>query len=222
MNTQRKHTIISILCALIAVAGVFSYTASVKSEAQTQRAAAIEHYGGERVQVVVAASDVEVGETLSQDNTRLEEWLVDLLPEADAATAFDQVQGRVAQTDIKKNEPVLLERVGDGSSRITVPDGLEAVTVSSDDVLAVGGAIRAGSLVDVYVETAQGKVVLLGQKILVLETNGSDSVDSSGKQLSWVTLAVTPKSTAELLSASVKGTIHLVLPSSTVQKGGAQ
>lgn len=219
MDKQRNRIIVSSLCALIAVAGVFAYTASVKSEAQTQRAAAIEQYGGERAQVVVASRDVEVGQTLDEGNTDTAEWLVDLLPAAEAATDPAQVRGRVAQTDIKKNEPVLLERVGDGSSRISVPDGLEAVTVSSDDVLAVGGAIRAGSLVDVYVETSQGKVVLLGQKILVLETNGGDSADASGKELTWVTLAVTSKSTPELLSASIKGTIHFVLPSSTLQGG---
>jgi pilus assembly protein CpaB len=148
--------------------------------------------------------------------------VVDLLPAGDVAKAQADVDGRVAQTNIKKNEPVLLERVGDGSSRISVPDGLEAVTVSSDDVLAVGGAIRAGSLVDVYVETSASKVVLLGQKILVLETNGGASNENADKQVSWVTLAVTPESTSELLTASVKGTIHLVLPSSTAAKKGGK
>ena len=221
MRKARKQTIIAAICALVAVCSAFAYTASIKSEAQMQRAAALEHYGGERVEVVVASSDVEVGRVLDDANTTVAEWVVDLLPAGDVATSPDQVNGRVAQTSIKKNEPVLLERVGDSSSRITVPDGLEAVTVSSDDVLAVGGAIRAGSLVDVYVETSSGKVVLLGQKILVLETSGGDANTAASKQVTWVTLAVTPASTSELLSASVKGTIHLVLPSS-VSKGATK
>jgi len=218
----QKQTVVSALCALIAVVAVFAYTATIKSEALTQRAEALEHYGGERVQVVVASQDIEVGQALTQSNTQLADWVVDLLPAGDVAKAQADVDGRVAQTNIKKNEPVLLERVGDGSSRISVPDGLEAVTVSSDDVLAVGGAIRAGSLVDVYVETSASKVVLLGQKILVLETNGGASNENADKQVSWVTLAVTPESTSELLTASVKGTIHLVLPSSTAAKKGGK
>ena len=222
MRKVQKQTVVSALCALIAVVAVFAYTATIKSEALTQRAEALEHYGGERVQVVVASQDIEVGQTLTQSNTQLADWVVDLLPAGDVAKAQADVDGRVAQTNIKKNEPVLLERVGDGSSRISVPDGLEAVTVSSDDVLAVGGAIRAGSLVDVYVETSASKVVLLGQKILVLETNGGASNENADKQVSWVTLAVTPESTSELLTASVKGTIHLVLPSSTAAKKGGK
>ena len=219
MRKARKQTIIAALCAFVAVCAAFAYTASIKSEALTQRAAALERYGGEQAEVVVATADVEVGQGLTEANTAVAKWVVDLLPAGDVATGLDQVRGRVAQTNIKKNEPVLLERVGDGSSRISVPDGLEAVTVSSDDVLAVGGAIRAGSLVDVYVETSSGKVVLLGQKILVLETSG-EGAQGGSKQLTWVTLAVTPQSTSELLTASVKGTIHLVLPSSTAKKEG--
>ena len=221
MRKIQKQTLIAAVCAALAVVCMFGYTASIKSEATTLRSAALDHYGGERVQVVVASKDIAVGETLSQGNVKLADWLVDLLPSSDAATDIDQVDGRVAQTNIKENEPVLLERMGDGSSRISVPDGLEAVTVSSDDVLAVGGAIRAGSLVDVYVETSRSKVVLLGQKILVLETNGGASTSNSDKQVTWVTLAVTPESTSELLAASVKGTIHLVLPSSTTKQKGA-
>lgn len=219
MATHRKESIIAAVCAVVAVACVFAYTASVKSEAAMARASALEHYGGEQVEVVVATRDIPVGETLDKASVTTQEWLVDLLPQGQVARKLDQVLGKTAQTDIKKNEPVLLERVGDGSSRIAVPSGLQAVTVSSDDVLAVGGAIRAGSFVDVYVETAKGRVVLLGQNILVLETSALQSKQDT--QLTWVTLAVTPESVSELLSASSKGAIHLVLPgaASTAEKG---
>ena len=121
------------------------------------------------------------------------------------------MEGLIAQADIKKGEPIVLSRVGDGNARINVPNGLEAVSVSSDDVLAVGGSVQTGSFVDVYVETSKGKVVLLGKRILVLET--SAVVDAKSSQaITWVTLAVTPESVSELLTASCKGTIHLVLP----------
>ena len=103
----------------------------------------------------------------------------------------------------------MLERIGDGSSRIAVPTGLSAVSVSSDDVLAVGGAITAGSFVDVYVESG-GKVVLLGEDILVLETSTKEQAQDA--KITWVTLAVTPQSVSDLLSAAAKGAIHLVLP----------
>ena len=214
MARQRKQTIISVVCAAVAVLGVFAYTASVNSEAAMARAAAIHSYGGERVEVVVATKDIPVGSPVDESNVTTQEWLVDLLAQGEAATSVDQVAGKVAQADIKRNEPIMLDRVGSGASRIAVPVGLSAVSVSSDDVLAVGGAIQKGSFVDVYVETAEGEVVLLGQKILVLETSTSEN-PSTKQQVTWVTLAVTPASVSELITASSKGTIHIVLPSGT-------
>lgn len=220
MRSRRRQSIVACICALVAVAGVFAYTASVKSEAALARAAALERYGGERAQVLVATRDIAVGEGISSSNAQMQEWVVDLLPDADAFASVDETAGMVAQACIKKNEVLLKDRVGNGSSRISVPAGLAAVTVSSDDVLAVGGAITAGSFVDVYAETSKGTVTLLGEKIVVLETS---TLEGEGEeQVTWVTLAVTPSSVSELMTASVKGTIHFSLPAPAASgQGGA-
>ena len=210
MTRQRKQTAIAICCGVLAALCVFAYTATIKSEASMARAAAIQQYGGERVPVLVATKTIPIGGTVDESNATVQEWLVDFLPQGQAAQSHEQLEGLVAQSEIRVNEPILLERVGDGSSRITVPDGLAAASVASDDVLAVGGAIRAGSVVDVYVEAASGEITMIGERILVLETSTPD--DAGGKQISWVTLAVTPSSVSELISASARGTIHFVLP----------
>lgn len=210
MTRQRKQTAIAICCGVLAALCVFAYTATIKSEASMARAAAIQQYGGERVPVLVATRTIPIGGTVDESNAAVQEWLVDFLPQGQAAQSYEQLEGLVAQSEIRVNEPILLERVGDGSSRITVPDGLAAASVASDDVLAVGGAIRAGSVVDVYVEAASGEITMIGERILVLETSTPD--DAGDKQISWVTLAVTPSSVSELISASARGTIHFVLP----------
>lgn len=210
MTRQRKQTAIAICCGVLAALCVFAYTATIKSEASMARAAAIQQYGGERVPVLVATKTIPIGDTVDESNATVQEWLVDFLPQGQAAQSHEQLEGLVAQSEIRVNEPILLERVGDGSSRITVPDGLAAASVASDDVLAVGGAIRAGSVVDVYVEAASGEITMIGERILVLETSTPD--DAGDKQISWVTLAVTPSSVSELISASARGTIHFVLP----------
>lgn len=210
MTRQRKQTAIAICCGVLAALCVFAYTATIKSEASMARAAAIQQYGGEHVPVLVATKTIPIGGTVDESNATVQEWLVDFLPQGQAAQSHEQLEGLVAQSEIRVNEPILLERVGDGSSRITVPDGLAAASVASDDVLAVGGAIRAGSVVDVYVEAASGEITMIGERILVLETSTPD--DAGDKQISWVTLAVTPSSVSELISASARGTIHFVLP----------
>lgn len=210
MTWERKQTIIAIACGIAAVLCIFAYTATIKSEAAMARAAAIQQYGGERVGVLVATKSIPIGSVIDETNASIQEWLVDFLPQGQAARSHEDLRGMVAQSEIRKNEPVLLERVGDGSSRITVPDGLSAASVASDDVLAVGGAIRAGSVVDVFVETSAGEIVLIGEHILVLETSTLEN--SADKQITWVTLAVKPSSVSELISAAAKGTIHFVLP----------
>lgn len=210
MTKQRKQALIAGACGIIAALCVFAYTATIQSEASMARASAIRSYGGERAEVLVANKTIPIGGTIDESNTSVQEWLVDFLPQGQAAQSYEELQGLVAQTEIRVNEPVLLERVGDGSSRITVPDGLAAASVASDDVLAVGGAIRAGSVVDVYVEASSGEITMLGEHILVLETSTLE--DSKEKQISWVTLAVRPSSVSDLLAAASKGTIHFVLP----------
>lgn len=210
MTKQRKQALIAGACGIVAALCVFAYTATIQSEASMARASAIRSYGGERAEVLVANKTIPIGSTIDESNTSVQEWLVDFLPQGQAAQSYEELQGLVAQTEIRVNEPVLLERVGDGSSRITVPDGLAAASVASDDVLAVGGAIRAGSVVDVYVEASSGEITMLGEHILVLETSTLE--DSKEKQISWVTLAVRPSSVSDLLAAASKGTIHFVLP----------
>lgn len=218
MTKQRKQALVAGACGIIAALCVFAYTATIQSEASMARASAIRSYGGERAEVLVANKTIPIGGTIDESNTSVQEWLVDFLPQGQAARNYEELQGLVAQTEIRVNEPVLLERVGDGSSRITVPDGLAAASVASDDVLAVGGAIRAGSVVDVYVEASSGEITMLGEHILVLETSTLE--DSKEKQISWVTLAVKPSSVSDLLAAASKGTIHFVLPGNSAANQG--
>ena len=222
MVKQKKQLVIAAICALIAMAAVFAYTATVKSEAQIQRNVAVKKYGGSSTQVVVAKCDIKTGQIIEDKNVYIADYPVDLLPQGNAATSIDQVVNKVAAIDIKGNEALLLERVGDGNSRINVPAGLEAVSISSDDVLAVGGAIKAGSFVDVYVETSEGQIVALGQNILVLETSDTSKSEKSNDKVTWVTLAVTQESVSELIAASTKGTVHLAIPGGQSRSSSSQ
>lgn len=212
MTRTTRQWIAAGACALVAALCVFAYTASVRAEAMSARESAIAKYGGETAEVLVVTDDVGAGEELDAGNAAVETWPVDLLPDADVATSLDEVAGEVALTDLVCGEVVLASRLDVSSSRINVPSGLTAVTVSSDDVLAVGGAIQAGSLVDVYVEDSSSAVALLGEQILVLETSTSGD---DGDEVAWVTLAVTSKSVADLMGASTQGTIHFALPASS-------
>ncbi|MGI6221266.1 MAG: Flp pilus assembly protein CpaB [Coriobacteriales bacterium] len=222
MKVNRK-TIVGIACGLLAAVCMFVYASGVRAEALGSREAAIARYGGDVVEVCVASRSMAAGETIADSDIVMREWLVDLLP-ADAATDSSDIVGQTVVLPLVENEPVSMDKIGKPGSAVPVPDGLCAVTVPSEDVLAVGGALEGGSLVDIYAANASG-VRLLGEGILVLETSTSGMSsqgaamfgNASGRgSVSWVTLAVTPESVEELISASQSDRLHFVLPGSSI------
>jgi len=128
-----------------------------------------------------------------------------------------------------ENEPVIAAKLGDLATPVSVPDSLCAVSIPTEDVCAVGGAISAGSEVNVYA-VGGNEVALLGQSVLVLETSngsrafGAETQNPSGlfgsvtsrSELSWVTLAVAPERVQEYLAASRDDWLYLVLPGAGV------
>lgn len=209
--TARRRLIISIACATLAALAMLAYASSVRASEKAARDDALARYGGEQVEVYVAAHDLAAGETIDTSDVKRMPWLVDLLP-ADCIPSDEDIAGSVVGSTILANEPVSRQRLGSTGTDVSVPPGLCAVSIPMQDVQAVGGAVRSGSLVNLYADTGSG-VGLLGENLLVLATNGG-SAGASGTRstLSWVTLAVTPDSVQELLAASQSGTLFLTLP----------
>lgn len=222
-----KRMVIGIACGCLAALFMMVYLSDVRAQALDARQSAIERYGGEVAQVCVATRDVASGEVLAAGDIELKPWPVDLLP-ADAVTDEDDAVGETARVALLKNEPLSESRIGDALSSVTVPEGLCAVSVPSQDVSAVGGAIKGGSLVNVY--AFGSSVRLLGEGVLVLETSNSGAYEKGGtvfgnasgrSSLAWVTLAVTPDSVEELIAASKNEGLYFSLPGSTPPAGDA-
>jgi pilus assembly protein CpaB len=212
--STRKRFIVGAACSVCAVALVLVYAAQVRAQEREVREEALARYGGEQVEVCVATRTIAIGEKLDARNTTQCLWVADLLP-ADCVTSLEQVESAVAGSTILANEPISKARLGTETQELEVPAGLCAVSIPSQDVRAVGGAIVCGSRVNVYASTDTG-VVLLGENLLVLETNNtSQEVSSTHTVLSWVTLAVTPQSVQQLLNASRMGNLYLTLPAET-------
>jgi pilus assembly protein CpaB len=221
MTQTRKRLILALICGIAAAVAIVWYAADVRAEATRAREEALVSYGGEQVEVYTALRDIAVGEMLSSENVSPRTWLSDLLP-AGALGNQDEVLGQTATVALMKNEPVLAEKLGTLAGPVSVPEGLCAVSIPSEDVLAVGGAIQAGSFVTVYAADAT-VVELIAEEVLILETsNGARALsgEASGlfgstaarSQLSWVTLAVEPDTAQELIAASRSRDLHLVLP----------
>lgn len=102
---KSKRIAISLAAGVLAAALCMVYGSSVRSRAEQAQAETLAKYGGDRVEVCVAARDIDVGETLDETNVVTQEWLASLLPR-DAATELRQVRGDVTTSRIPKNAVV--------------------------------------------------------------------------------------------------------------------
>ena len=230
MTSSRKRLIAAVCCGMVAALLLMFYAGDVRAQAASSRAQALADYGGEQVEVLVASRDIAAGETLDASNVSVQIWLADLLPAGVARNTAD-VFGKTTAVALLRNEPIVMAKLGERASQLTVPDGLCALSVPTDDVQAVGGALVPGAAVDVYAVGSVG-VMLVAQDVLVLETSngfgtavtntGSGSslfgASTSRAPLKWVTLAVSANSVQELLAAARDKRLFLVLPGEDVQR----
>lgn len=201
---RKKGTIaFAVLFGLLCAGSVFMYTQQIEAEAEAQRAEALERYGGDQIEVCVATRDISTGETVDESNAVTRPWLVDLLP-ADPVTDLSEVSGMPLNSPVVAGEVLSKSRFISEGSKVTIPAGLQAVGVELGAAQAVGGAIQAGSLVDVY---ASGKksTTLLAANVLVAAVS-----DGTSGRLS-VTLAVNPDNVEELIAATQATTLYLTM-----------
>lgn len=203
----RARVCLALGSAVLAIVLMGWYAADVRQEAAGQRQSALGRYGGEVVRVCVTSKDVARGEVFSERNVRTVEWLVDLLPEG-AVVDASTLMGRMASSAIAENTPVAALCVSANEDPLDVPAGAVAVSVPCTNETAVGGALAAGSVVDVYV-LGEGAARLLCREVQVLQTNAA----GTSANLSWATLAVDPSEVEAVIAASGLQRLYFVMPS---------
>ena len=170
--------------------------------------------------VAVAAANINLGETLTNQHIKLIAWPTDSLP-AGALGNVTEAEGRVALTSISVGEPLLNSKLapktaGGGILPMLVPENLRGVTIKVDDAVRESGFVSANSRVDVVVSIAAGqgstertgKVIL--QNIPVLAAG--QSVEMQGNKpvpVTTVTLALTPEQAERLAVAQTEGRLML-------------
>lgn len=200
---------LALMLALAASYLVYSKLASATpAEAQGQ-------------QVVIAAADLTIGTPLTAEDLTLARWPTSDLP---AGTAMDKeaLIGRPLIYPVFKGEPILtsklaLEGSGAGLSAV-IDEGMRAVSIRVDEVVAVAGFVVAGTHVDVMLTGNPGSgEELLTQTILedvtVLAAGQSIQPDAEGKpqRVNVVTFLCTPEDAARVILAASEGRIQLVL-----------
>lgn len=208
MMKKRWSVILSLGFGIACAFSVGQFLDHVENQANMARAEAMERYGGEQVQVIVATSDIAPGDEVTASNTAARMWLVEMVPDQ-AVYERSQIAGRKATTEIKSGEVLNLSRFKEEEHDESVPKGMCGVGVEVQDSQTASSALDKGSKVDVYAVT-QDKVRRICVSAPVI------SSESSSGHAYWVTLAVRPSQVQEVLSASKNSSLYLVLPGESV------
>ena len=192
---------LSAVMGLSAALLAWSAVAGAHAEAEQASRRALERYGGDVTRVCVALREIEPGDEISEGNVKVVEWVSSLMPE-DALTSMGDASGLVATARIPAHTPLAKAHFLRDERVVQVPRGTVAISVASDAEHAVGGSLARGDEIDVYVAE-------------VLDTS---VLADGGGDLSWVTLAVDASAVRDVLAATTRGEVTLVLPGASASR----
>jgi pilus assembly protein CpaB len=174
-------------------------------------------------QVVVAATDLNIGAEIGKDDIRLIEWPQNAMPAA-AIHDPNEVIGRGIILPLVQNEPILPMKLASKEAGAglppAIPQGMRAVSVRVNEIIGVAGYVLPGTHVDVVVTVSPtdkhndvtSKVVLTNVLVLAAGTKIDRDTDRNKPMpVSVVTMLVTPEESERLTLASSEGKIQLAL-----------
>lgn len=181
--------------------------------------------GSGMTKVVVAATDVSLGQRLTPELLQRVDWPARSVPPG-AFEHISELDGRVLRTNLLRGEPLLMAKLApvgtQGGLSAVIGEGKRAITVRVNDVIGVAGFALPGNYVDIIVNTQRkagdasardksiSKIVL--ERILVLAVAQEVSRDETRPRVvNAVTLEVTPQQAEKIDLARSVGTLSLVL-----------
>jgi pilus assembly protein CpaB len=172
--------------------------------------------------VIVAASDLQMGAALRQEDLRSIQWPSNAIP-LGAFSKPEDLIGRGLIQPVATNEPFLPSKLaakeaGAGLPPI-IPEGQRALSVRVDEVIGVAGYVLPGTRVDVVATVnptlqqtdVTSKVILTNVMVLASGTRIEQDEKQKPIQVTVVTLLVNPEEAERLTLASTEGKIQLAL-----------
>ncbi|HVQ16396.1 MAG TPA: Flp pilus assembly protein CpaB [Vicinamibacterales bacterium] len=173
--------------------------------------------------VVVAASDLQLGAELKPTDLKAIQWPSGAVPEGSFAKPEDLV-GRGLILPVVQNEPFLPSKLAPKEAGAGLPPviqpGYRALSVRVNDVVGVAGYVLPGTRVDVVAtvnptqqpQDITSKVILTNVLVLAAGTKIERDVENNKPvQVNVVTLLVNPEEAERLTLASTEGKIQLAL-----------
>jgi pilus assembly protein CpaB len=226
MNTAR----IVVLVIAIGAGGIAAYLASGSDKpAPTEPVAQLK-----TVDVLVAKSDIGLGQTLTPADMQWQTW-----PAATASSTFirrnerpdaaTQIAGSLARSPFIAGEPIrdlkLVKADGSGFMAAILPTGMRAVSTELSPENGAGGFILPNDRVDVILtrrlknpnsslpDIVVSEITLANIRVLGIDQAPKEKDGASALVGKTVTLELKPEQTATLAAARQAGTLSLALRS---------
>jgi pilus assembly protein CpaB len=167
---------------------------------------------------VAAAKPLDAGTVLNAASLQLIEWPASLPINGGFSKVSDLV-GRTVLYPLPQGEPILQRQLGAGTGlTASIPEGMRAISVRSDEIVGVAGFLLPGTHVDVLMTyhsqaSPDPKTLTVLQDVVVLAAGQQTQPSADGKPISVnaVTLLLEPEDAEKLVLATSSGAIYFVL-----------
>lgn len=212
--------LLALLCGLVASIGITQVMAKRSADSAS---------AGETQTIFVAMKDIGMGDPITAQMVKREEWPKENLPTG-ALTNWEDVESRRPKTRIFAGSPILEGYLlGKGMSDLgasgVIPKGFRVVPVKVDAGSSGGGIIRPTDRVDVLIYVKEDKqrgiaktitkTVLQNIKVFAVNDVWDVASTSGDKTLTakTISLLVTPEQAEVITMATELGTIRVVMRS---------
>jgi len=224
---------IVVLIIALGAGGVAAYLASGvdnKPAAPVQPVAQLE-----TVDVLVAKSDIGLGQTTKAEDLRWQTWPKSTasgsyIRRNDRPDAINQIAGSIARAPIMADEPIreqkLVKADGSGFMAAILPTGMRAISTEISPETAAGGFILPNDRVDVILtrrlknpdnpnqpEVVTALMILSNIRVLAIDQAPKEKDGQNALVGRTVTLELKPDQISTLASARQAGTLSLALRS---------
>ena len=171
---------------------------------------------------VVAAKDLPVGATLTEQDVRVIDWPGNAVPAGLIANPQDAI-GRGIMAPVKLNEPLLdaklAPRGAGGGMAVIIEPGKRALSLRVDDVVGVAGFVQPNTRVDILLTmSATGtsgepttKAILQNISALAIGQTTQTNAQGQAQVVPVVTVLVSPEQAETLALASSQGRIQMAM-----------
>jgi pilus assembly protein CpaB len=174
--------------------------------------------------VLVAAVDLEHNSLLTEENVKIEEWPVEIVPE-NTAESIQQITDMHSRQALAKGMPINLASIVHKKkiNEIVIPEGYAVYSIKVSSEETIYGMLQPGDKVNVigHIRDKPAKTFLRGIRVFSINSQ-MKSVNTSREEGSTggdavVGILVTERQSELIMQVSKVGTIKLVLRGDSVQ-----